>query len=93
MARGLYLLSWFLTGCIAFSCIGWLGTIDESLRILMSALLALLLITYGLCWLLDDAVYQTLRLDELDYKAGLIGFGAAAALGLTIAYLVGRMSL
>lgn len=90
IARLIHLGSWFLLGSVAFTCIGWIATIDPVCFTLISALLAFVLIAYGLCWLLDDAIYRVIRVDELDYKAGLIAFGAAGLIGIAIAIFVGR---
>jgi len=93
IARLIHLGSWFLLGSVAFTCIGWIATIDSVCFTLVCAVLAFVLIAYGLCWLLDDAIYRVIRVDELDYKAGLIAFGAAALIGVSVAVCIGRNGL
>ncbi|MBW4556398.1 MAG: hypothetical protein KME59_10740 [Trichormus sp. ATA11-4-KO1] len=88
MAKAVHLGAWFLTGCIASSCVSWLGALHPALfrvmwvvYIVASAALVLALVT-------DDAIRPFIKLTEPDYYAMLIAIAAAIFLGGVLTWLI-----
>ncbi|NJR72966.1 MAG: hypothetical protein HC773_03225 [Scytonema sp. CRU_2_7] len=87
MAKALYLAGLFLVGCIASSLLAWFGTLHPGNLRIAIALYALMIVIWGLCWLLDDAIAPYFKVPHLNYYAFLIGFGVAVVLGSVATWL------
>lgn len=81
MAKALFLVGCFMTGCIASSLISWFGSLHPGCLRVAIALYALLVVAWVLCWLADDAIAPFFKMRDINYYACLIGFAVACVLG------------
>lgn len=84
MARILHLIGLFLVGCIASSLISWLATLHPLAYKSATFVYVLAVLTWGICWILDDAVVKLLRTDLITYRAFLLGLAATILIGLGV---------
>ena len=87
MAKAMHLTAWFLTGCIATHAsaeVGKFSGLDTAVKLLFF----MVLITWALAWMLDDALIAFLKLDARYYYSLLLGIGAAILTGGVIGCLV-----
>lgn len=87
MAKALYLCGLFLMGCIASSLVAWFGSLHPGNKRVAIALYTLVLIAWGLCWLLDDALAPWFKVPHLNYYGFLVGFGVSVVLGSVATWL------
>lgn len=84
MIKATYLVSLFLTGCVASSFVGMLATTHPVFYRAAMFLLVLTLFSWILGWVLDDWIIAQFRLDRRTYYAGLVLSGLAVLLGLGV---------
>lgn len=84
MARAAHLIHWFLLGCVATSSVNWFAAqLPQHIGAIVASNLIVLLI-WGLCWLVDDGLIKMVRLDPIIYYTILISWGIAHLIGLGI---------
>lgn len=84
MTRAMYLANIFLAGCIASSFLGWIATLHPVAFRIISALTTTFLISWGLCWILDDTLTTWLKISPLDWQAVLVGLLVTLLIGLGV---------
>ncbi|MDJ0674385.1 MAG: hypothetical protein QNJ36_03115 [Calothrix sp. MO_167.B42] len=89
MAKLIHLGSYFLTGCIASSALGWVGLLHPALAAPVGIIYIVLLLLWLLAWITDDAVSAFLKLELKDYYAILIAIAVAVVFGGGASWLVG----
>ena len=79
--RAMYLANYFVAGCIASSCLGWLASLHPTSFRAITFLAAAALVIWGLCWLLDYSVSNLLKISVSSLQAFLLAVLAAIAIG------------
>jgi hypothetical protein len=82
--RAVYLANYFVTGCIAFSLIGWVASLHLMAFRAVLCLLAAGAIAWGLSWLLDFSLSKLLNISVADLQALLISGLAMLLIGLGV---------
>ena len=79
--RAMYLANYFVAGCIASSFLGWVVSLHPMATRAIAFLAAAALIIWGLCWLLDYSVSNSLKITVSSLQAFLLAVLAAIAIG------------
>ena len=82
--RAMYLANYFLSGCIAFSLLGWVASLHPHAFRAVLCLLAATAIIWCLSWLLDFSLSYALKISVRDLQAYLIAAGAMFLVGLGV---------
>jgi len=82
--RAVYLANYFVTGCIAFSLLGWIASLHPIAFRAVLCLLAATAIIWCLSWLLDFSLSSVLKITIADLQAYLIASGAMFLVGLGV---------
>ena len=82
--RAMYLANYFLSGCIAFSLLGWVASLHSITFRAVLCLLAATAIIWCLSWLLDFSLSSVLKISVSDLQAYLIAAGAMFLVGLGV---------
>jgi len=82
--RAMYLANYFLSGCIAFSLLGWVASLHPYAFRAVLCLLAATTIIWCLSWLLDFSLSSALKITVADLQAHLIATGAMFLVGLGV---------
>jgi len=82
--RAMYLANYFLSGCIAFSLLGWVASLHPHAFRVVLCLLAVTAIIWCLSWLLDFSLSSALKISVSDLQAYLIAAGAMFLVGLGV---------
>jgi hypothetical protein len=82
--RAMYLANYFLSGCIAFSLLGWIASLHPIALRAVLCLLAVTAIIWCLSWLLDFSLSSALKISVSDLQAYLIAAGAMFLVGLGV---------
>jgi hypothetical protein len=82
--RAMYLANYFLSGCIAFSLLGWVASLHLIAFRAVLCLLAATVIIWCLSWLLDFSLSSVLKISVSDLQAYLIAAGAMFLVGLGV---------
>jgi hypothetical protein len=82
--RAMYLANYFLSGCIAFSLLGWVASLHPIAFRAVLCLLAATAIIWCLSWLLDFSLSSALKIRVRDLQAYLIAAGAMFLVGLGV---------
>jgi hypothetical protein len=82
--RVMYLANYFLSGCIAFSLLGWVASLHPYAFRVVLCLLAATAIIWCLSWLLDFSLSSALKISVSDLQAYLIAAGAMFLVGLGV---------
>jgi hypothetical protein len=82
--RAMYLANYFLSGCIAFSLLGWVASLHLIAFRAVLCLLAVTAIIWCLSWLLDFSLSSALKISVNDLQAYLIAAGAMFLVGLGV---------
>lgn len=84
MTKAVYLFNLFLCGCVTSSLLGWLASLHPKALSSVSALIALLVVVWGACWVLDDTLTSRLNITPQDWQAILLSSLLALLLGLGV---------
>jgi len=79
--RAMYLANYFVAGCIASSFLGWIASLHPTSFRAIAFLAAAALVIWGLCWLLDYSVSNSLKISVSSLQAFLLAVLAAIAIG------------
>ena len=82
--RAMYLANYFLSGCIAFSLLGWVASLHPHAFRAVLCLLAATAIIWCLSWLLDFSLSSALKISLSNLQAYLIATGAMFIVGLGV---------
>jgi len=82
--RAMYLANFFLSGCIAFSLLGWVASLHPHAFRAVLCWLAATAIIWCLSWLLDFSLSSALKISVSDLQAYLIAAGAMFLVGLGV---------
>lgn len=82
--RAMHLLNLFIAGCIASSFLGWLAMLHPIAFKIISAVICTGIITWGLCWILDDALMTKLKIAPETWQAVLVSSLAMLLVGLGV---------
>jgi len=82
--RAMYLANYFLSGCVAFSLLGWVASLHPIAFRAVLCLLAATAIIWCLSWLLDFSLSSALKISVSDLQAYLITAGAMFLVGLGV---------
>jgi len=82
--RAMYLANYFLSGCIAFSLLGWVASLHPITFRAILCLLAATAIIWCLSWLLDFSLSSALKISVSYLQAYLIAAGAMFLVGLGV---------
>jgi hypothetical protein len=82
--RAMYLANYFLSGCIAFSLLGWVASLHPIAFRAVLCLLAATAIIWCLSWLLDFSLSSAIKISVSDLQAYLIAAGAMFLVGLGV---------
>jgi hypothetical protein len=82
--RAMYLANYFVAGCIASSLLGWIASLHPMAFRAVLCLLAVIVIGWGLSWLLDFSLSKLLKISVADLQALLIGGLAMLLIGLGV---------
>jgi hypothetical protein len=82
--RAMYLANYFLSGCIAFSLLGWVASLHPIAFRAVLCLVATTAIIWCLSWLLDFSLSSALKISVRDLQAYLIAAGAMFLVGLGV---------
>jgi len=82
--RAVYLGNYFVTGCIAFSFLGWVASLHPIVFRAVLCFLAAITIAWGLSWLLDFSLSKLLKISVADLQALLISGLAMLLVGLGV---------
>jgi hypothetical protein len=82
--RAMYLANYFLSGCIAFSLLGWVASLHLIAFRAVLCLVATTAIIWCLSWLLDFSLSSALKISVSDLQAYLIAAGAMFLVGLGV---------
>jgi hypothetical protein len=82
--RAMYLANYFLSGCIAFSLLGWVASLHPITFRAVLCLLAAIAIGWGLSWLLDFSLSKLLKISVADLQALLISGLGMVLIGLGV---------
>ena len=82
--RAIQLANYFLSGCIAFSLLGWVASLHPIAFQAVLCLLAATAIIWCLSWLLDFSLSSALKISVSDLQAYLIAVGAMFLVGLGV---------
>jgi len=79
--RAMYLANYFVAGCIASSFLGWVASLHSTSFREIAFLAAAAFVIWGLCWLLDYSVSNSLKITVSSLQAFLLAVLAAIAIG------------
>ncbi|MEG4528098.1 hypothetical protein QUB61_36075 [Microcoleus sp. C2D2] len=82
--RTMYLVNYFLAGCIASSCLGWVASLHPMTFRAITFLLAALGIIWVAAWLLDYSLSQFLKVSIQQLQAVLVSVLAVLVIGLGV---------
>jgi hypothetical protein len=82
--RAIHLANYFVAGCIAFSLLGWVASLDPMAFRAVLCLLATITCAWGLSWLLDFSLSKLLKISVADLQAILISGLAMLLIGLGV---------
>ena len=82
--RAIHLANYFLSGCIAFSLLGWVASLHLIAFRAVLCFLAAIAIAWGLSWLLDFSLSKLLKISVADLQALLISGLAMLLIGLGV---------
>jgi hypothetical protein len=82
--RAIHLANYFLSGCIAFSLLGWIASLHPITFRAVLCLLAATAIIWCLSWLLDFSLSSALKISVSDLQAYLIAVGAMFVVGVGV---------
>jgi hypothetical protein len=82
--RATCLANYFLSGCIAFSLLGWVASLHPYAFRAVLCLLAAIACAWGLSWLLDFSLSKLLKISVADLQAILISGLAMLLIGLGV---------
>ncbi|WP_017652309.1 hypothetical protein [Fortiea contorta] len=88
MTKAVHLGAWFLLGCIASSCVAWLGALHPALFRVMWVIYIMCAAALGMALVTDDAARQFLKISEPDYYALLIAVACSVVLGGLLQWLI-----
>jgi hypothetical protein len=79
--KAMYLVNYFVAGCIASSLLGWIASLHPMSFRAIAFLTAAAFIAWGLCWLLDFSVSGWLKIPVANLQAFLLAGLAMAIIG------------
>ena len=79
--QAMCLVNYFVAGCIASSLLGWLASLHPTSFRAIAFLAAAAFVIWGLCWLLDYSVSNSLKITVSSLQAFLLAMLAAIAIG------------
>ncbi|MCC3409383.1 MAG: hypothetical protein JGK17_28270 [Microcoleus sp. PH2017_10_PVI_O_A] len=82
--KAMYLANYFVAGCIAFSLLGWIGSLHPMAMKAIAFLLAAVAVAWVMCWLLDYSLSKLLKISVTDLQTLLIGNLAMLLIGLGV---------
>jgi len=82
--RAMYLANYFLSGCIAFSLLGWIASLHPIAFRAVLCLLTATAIIWCLSWLLDFSLSSVLKISVRDLQAYLIAAGTMFLVGVGV---------
>ncbi|MEG4320176.1 MULTISPECIES: hypothetical protein [unclassified Microcoleus] len=82
--KAMYLVNYFVAGCIASSLLGWIASLHPMSFRAIAFLLAAIAVAWGMCWLLDYSLSQTLKISVPQLQALLVSSLAVLLIGLGV---------
>ena len=79
--RAIHLANYFVAGCIASSFLGWIASLHPTSFRAIAFLAAAAFVIWGLCWLLDYSMSNSLKITVSSLQAFLLAVLAAIAIG------------